>query len=93
MTSLVNLDLSFNRIETIQSSLFADLRNLIDLNLNSNTIKVIEDGSIMTLTFMQRLHSNESILANTTMLTFKGIYSIKSIDIAPSMLDDFEHYT
>jgi len=58
--NLKQLDLSFNRLSTLDAFSFTDLANLEVLNLNNNKIKLIGDGAFGSLPKLRILNFNSN---------------------------------
>ncbi|KAK3586544.1 hypothetical protein CHS0354_022676 [Potamilus streckersoni] len=77
LTSLQDLDLSNNRIFTIEGNDFQNLGHLINLTLNNNSVSYISDSSFRNLSALQKLE-----MKNTSLKVVpEAVRNIKTLDV------------
>lgn len=84
-SSIVELHLARNQIETIATASLQNAVNLAILDLSSNKLREIQFE--LTLNQLERLNLNDNHLTQINRLTRSQFRSLKSIDIARNQLD------
>lgn len=82
LPNVTYVDLSLNKIETLNKSIFETSRNLVYLNLSGNSFKEIQNDTFHTLRSLETLD-----LAQNTALSFKeqvfsNLNSLKSLNLS-----------
>ncbi|KJH50739.1 leucine Rich repeat-containing domain protein [Dictyocaulus viviparus] len=81
LTSLVELDLSGNRISSLRSGVFDISPGLRELSLNDNDIATIEDGTFSKLTSLKKLMLNGNQISTITKNMFSGLDSLEVLSL------------
>ena len=89
---LLNLDLSFNKIQVLPRTAFEHLVNLEEINLSGNPLQIVESHSTTTaigsLTKLLSLNLSEIGIATLPRHFLKGLIHLKSIDISRNRLEE-----
>lgn len=85
--TLVNLDLSYNSISSIEQSAFDGLSSLSNLQLNNNLLHILPAGCFQSLQNLKGLYlSNNTI--TMTYGTFSGLGLLETLEIANNSITD-----
>ncbi|KFM59381.1 Protein toll, partial [Stegodyphus mimosarum] len=79
---LVTMDLSFNRLTQIDSSIFRSQYSLQVLHLDHNEIEVISDHAFSSLYKLHTLLLNNNRLTQVTPTTFSGLYVLNMLSLS-----------
>lgn len=80
------LDLSKNRIKTINPEEFSNFPNLEELELNENTISTIEPGAFNNLNGLQTLGLRSNKLKLIQLGVFTGLSNLTRLDISENKI-------
>ncbi|GFR26722.1 carboxypeptidase N subunit 2 [Trichonephila clavata] len=85
LTKLEKLDLSHNKLETISPEIFQALRNLREINLSGNEIRIL--GDLFTKNSrLERIDLSENFIKSCDSI-FYGLQNLKSIDLSANQLE------
>lgn len=86
---LVDLDLSHNKLHTLDRKIFEHTPNLTKLNLSYNNLKVLNDPTIMALssvTGLQELDLSHTAIKSVSMSIFKSLVNLRILNLAGNEL-------
>ncbi|KAM9363734.1 toll-like receptor 2 [Symphorus nematophorus] len=78
---ITELDLSFNRLETIMNNDFVAYANLQSLIMNNNMIKTIQDRAFLPLTNLEKLDLSLNSLDTLSAEWFKNLVSLQHLNL------------
>ncbi|XP_058450252.1 chaoptin [Malaya genurostris] len=87
--NLVEIDLSFNLIETLQTSTFDNLELIQIINLSSNKIKTIEKNSFYDLPYLTYVDLSFNGIQNVTECAFSFLPALLSVDLMHNEMGSF----
>ncbi|XP_011188013.2 chondroadherin [Zeugodacus cucurbitae] len=86
---LVDLDLSHNKLHTLDKKVFEHTPNLTKLNLSYNELKVLNTPTVMALssvTGLQELDLSHTAIKNVSMSIFKSLVNLRILNLAGNEL-------
>ncbi|XP_053695607.1 chaoptin [Sabethes cyaneus] len=87
--NLVEIDLSFNLIETLHTSTFDNLELIQIINLSSNKIKTIEKNSFYDLPYLTYVDLSFNGIQNVSECAFSFLPALLSVDLMYNELGSF----
>ncbi|KAK6743990.1 hypothetical protein RB195_010971 [Necator americanus] len=90
LTSLLELDLSGNRINTLSTGVFDLTPELRELSLNDNDITTIEDGTFGKLTSLKKLSLSGNQISTITKNMFKGLDSLEVLNLQNNQITSID---
>lgn len=91
LSRLVVLNLSGNKISTVQPSLFEDLRNLQILDLSQNQIQLIPPDSFHGLNNLHTLKLSSNGIRSIDLGSLDGIYTLNTADFENNSITQIHH--
>ncbi|GFY71397.1 carboxypeptidase N subunit 2 [Trichonephila inaurata madagascariensis] len=85
LTKLEKLDLSHNKLETISPEIFEALRNLREINLSDNEIRILGD-LFSKNSRLERIDLSRNLIQSCDSI-FYGLQNLKSIDLSYNQLE------
>lgn len=89
--SLLSLDLSQNKLELIESYVFANMTSLKVLNLKSNLISTIKPHSFKSLTNLTELNLNDNCIFQLGESLFDYMARLNTIDLGLNYIQRFSY--
>ncbi|CAG2236616.1 G-protein coupled receptor GRL101 [Mytilus edulis] len=86
LSQLQTLDLSHQRLVTLQSGTFLGLRSLFSLDLSYNTIQIIQGGGLNGLLKLLTLDISNNEIMMIESNAFHGLPNLRTLDIPMSFL-------
>ena len=93
LKNLKLLDLSANLILGIYINDFSGLSELLELNLNSNSLETIESDSFSSLKKLKVLRMNTNYLKSLDADVFNGLDQLQNLDISKNEIDLLKAFT
>ncbi|EPB70203.1 leucine Rich repeat-containing domain protein [Ancylostoma ceylanicum] len=90
LTSLLELDLSGNRIGSLSTGVFDLTPELRELSLNDNDIATIEDGTFAKLTSLKKLSLSGNQISTITKNMFKGLDSLEVLNLQNNQITSID---
>ncbi|XP_038113193.1 chaoptin [Culex quinquefasciatus] len=87
--NLVEIDLSFNLIETLHTGTFANLELIQIINLSSNKIKTVEKNSFYELPYLTYVDLSFNGIQNVSEWAFSFLPALLSVDLMHNELATF----
>ena len=82
LESLVNLDMSFNKIKQIPEDSFVKLKNLTHLHLNNNELTTLYNDSFAGLDSLKQLHLDDNDLISLPSAIFQSLAALEYLSLA-----------
>lgn len=86
---LVDLDLSHNKLHTLDKKVFEHTPNLTKLNLSYNDLKVLNELTVLALTSvtgLQELDLSHTAIKSVSMSIFKSLVNLRILNLADNEL-------
>jgi len=81
LNNLIFLDLSMNKISSLQQSMFEDLNNLQSLDISGNEIQVIPSDSFHGLNNLYSLKLSRNKISSIELRSLNGLSTLNSLDL------------
>lgn len=89
MTMLTWLRIGFPKIH-LPAGIFAPLKNLEELDLNYNSLSILENGLLQNLTELRVLKFEQNSLRHLSKDVFLGLSSLRELDLQGNELESLE---